>query len=314
MQITVEPLAREHLDEAERVFRDAFGTFLGLPDPQAFTGDCAYTRTRWETDPGAAWAAFVDGRFAGSNFATRWGSFAFFGPLSVRPDLWDRGVAHHLLAATMTRFEDWQVAHAGLYTFAQSPKHIGLYRRYGFHPRFLTMLMAKPVQDGGAPAPAARLSALTGAERDAALAECRVVTDALLPGLDLTREIAAVQAQALGDTLLLRDDHGALTGFAVCHAGPGTEAGSGTCYVKFAAAAPGAAAARRFAALVELCERFAALRGASELVAGVNTAREGAWRTLLDHGFRTQVQGVAMQRPNTPGLNQPDAWVIDDWR
>jgi hypothetical protein len=42
-----------------------------------------------------------------SNFATRWGSVGFFGPLTVRPDLWDRGVAKRLIEATMELFAKW---------------------------------------------------------------------------------------------------------------------------------------------------------------------------------------------------------------
>src|SRR6185369_3343147 len=38
--------------------------------------------------PDAAFAADVDGRLAGSVFAATWGTLGFFGPLSVRPDLW----------------------------------------------------------------------------------------------------------------------------------------------------------------------------------------------------------------------------------
>lgn len=313
MQIVIQPLTREQLPEAERVFREAFGTFLELPEPQSFSGDCAYTRTRWTADPTAAWAAMADGTFAGSNFATRWGRFAFFGPLSIRPDLWDRGIAHRLLEATMERFTAWGVEYAGLYTFAQSTKHIRLYQRYGFYPRFLTMLMAKAIAAPGEPTPVACLSTLPAAQRARAIEECRAITDALLPGLDLGREIEAVQTQALGDTVLLHED-AQVAGFAVCHTGAGTEAGSGVCYPKFAAVRPGAGAAARFAQLLERCEHFGARRGATQIVAGVNAAREGAYRALLAHGFETHVQGVAMQRPNAPGFNHPDAWVIDDWR
>ena len=81
----------------------------------------------------------------GSNFAARWGSFGFFGPLTVHPDLWDRGIARRLLTATMSLFERWGTRHAGLFTFPQSAKHIGLYQAYGFWPRQLTPVMAKPV-------------------------------------------------------------------------------------------------------------------------------------------------------------------------
>jgi len=314
MPVAVRPLTIDQLDDAERVFRLAFGTFLGLREPLQFTGDCAYVRTRWLADPSAAWAAHLDDTLAGSNFATRWGSFAFFGPLSVRPEWWERGIARHLLDATMQRFAEWGVGHTGLYTFAQSPKHVALYQRYGFFPQYLTAIASKNVvAAAGAVTPDECRSALISAHRAATLRECAELTDAIFAGLDVTREIDAVQEQALGDTLLLRDD-GALRGFAVCHLGPGTEAGGGVCYVKFAAVAPGAKAAMHFERLLALCDRYAALRGAAQIVAGVNTARAPAYQALLAHGYRSYAQGVAMQRPNDPGFNRSDVWILDDWR
>ncbi|MBX3024802.1 GNAT family N-acetyltransferase [bacterium] len=313
MSVVVQPLGEDRLDEAERVFRLAFGTFLGVREPLQFTGDCAYVRTRWQADPTAAWAALLDGRLAGTNFATRWGSFAFFGPLSVRPEWWERGIARRLLEVTMQRFEEWGVRHAGLYTFGHSPKHVALYQRYGFLPHYLTAIVSKSVAADAAVSPDECRSALTSAQRAAARAECAAVTDAIFAGLDVGREIDAVQNQALGDTLLLRGDRG-LRGFAVCHVGPGTEAGDGVCYAKFAAVAPGAGAAPAFDDLLRLCERYAALRGAAQLVTGINTARAPAYRALLARGFRAYALGVAMQRPDAPGFNRPDAWVLDDWR
>ena len=50
----------------------------------------------------------------------------------MRPDFWDRGVAQRLLAATMELFERWEIRHAGLFTFAESPKHVALYQKFGF--------------------------------------------------------------------------------------------------------------------------------------------------------------------------------------
>jgi hypothetical protein len=31
-------------------------------------------------------------------------------------------------------------------------------------------------------------------------------------------------------------------------------------------------------------------------------------------GFRTFIQGVAMQRPKEAGYNRPEVFAIDDWR
>jgi hypothetical protein len=100
----------------------------------------------------------------------------------------------------------------------------------------------------------------------------------------------------------------------VCHGGAGTEAGSGTCYVKFGAARPGRTAGEDFDSLLTACEALALERGASRLVAGVNTARHDAYGRLLERGFRTEIQGVAMHRPNESGYNQPGVYLLDDWR
>jgi GNAT superfamily N-acetyltransferase len=126
--------------------RLAFGTFLGVPDPASFMGDASYVRTRWEASPDAAFAAEINNELVGSNFATNWGSVGFFGPLTIRPDLWDRGLGKLLMEPVLACFDQWQTKHAGLFTFAQSQKHIGLYQRFGFYPRFLTAIMSKPVK------------------------------------------------------------------------------------------------------------------------------------------------------------------------
>ena len=211
------------VDEADRICRVAFGTFVGVPQPESFFGDADMVRTRWQADPGAALAAEVGGRLAGSNFAANWGSVGFFGPLTVAPEYWDRAIGQRLLDATMELFEAWGTRHAGLFTFAQSAKHVGLYQKYGFWPRFLTAVMSSPVRpDSGQGS--VRLSAMDEAGRAGAMAAVRELTDAVYPGLDVSLEIESVLAQGLGDTVLI-DDASGLQGVAICHVGAGTEAG-----------------------------------------------------------------------------------------
>jgi hypothetical protein len=124
--ITIRALREDDLPTADRILRLAFGTFLGLPDPLTFMGDADYVRSRWLADPSAVIGAELDGEIVGTNFVTRWGSMGFFGPLTIRPDLWNRGISQLLLAPTMELFERWGIRHAGLFTFADSTKHAGL--------------------------------------------------------------------------------------------------------------------------------------------------------------------------------------------
>ena len=313
LDLTVRPLREHDLPAADHLMRLAFGTFLGLPEPTSFLGDAAYVRARWRADPDAAFGAEVGGEFVGSNFATNWGSVGFFGPLTIRPDLWDRGVGKRLMEPVMECFVRWGTTHAGLFTFAHSQKHVGLYQRFGFWPRFLTAIMSKPVEQARQSSTWTRFSEVQEGEREATLRACRQLTDNIYEGLDVSGEINAVATQKLGDTVLLWQD-ARLVGLAVCHCGPGTEAGSGTCYVKFGAARPGPTAGQDFDRLLKACEEMTSKSGLSRLAAGVNTARHEAYRVMLECGFRTDIQGVAMHRPNEAGYNQPGVYLIDDWR
>src|SRR4029453_16781795 len=150
--IAVRPLREEDLPAADHIMRVAFGTFLGLPDPASFMGDAGYVRGRWYADPSAAFGAFHEAEgvaLIGSNFATNWGSVGFFGPLTIHPDQWDRGVGRLLMEPVMGCFERWKTVHAGLFTFPSRPKPVGLYQKFGFWPRFLTAILSKPVGSPG---------------------------------------------------------------------------------------------------------------------------------------------------------------------
>jgi hypothetical protein len=131
MDISIRPLQESDLPEADRIFRLAFGTFLNLPDPMAFSGDADYVRTRFLADPSAAYGAEVvddsrsDGKkkLVGSNFTTNWGSVGFFGPLTIHPEFWAKGIAKRLLEPTMQLFSKWNIKHAGLFTFVKPKAH-----------------------------------------------------------------------------------------------------------------------------------------------------------------------------------------------
>jgi GNAT superfamily N-acetyltransferase len=312
-RITVRQLEERDVPVADHIMRLAFGTFVGAPDPGSFFGDASYVRTRWKASPAHAFVAEIESDLVGSNFATNWGSVGFFGPLTIRPDLWDRGVGKRLMEPVMDCFSNWQTKHPGLFTFSHSQKHIGLYQKFGFYPRFLTAVMSKAVEG---PIKSQEWSTFTqaseGKRRDW-LDAARKLTDSVYEGLNVSHEIRVVADQSLGDTILVWYE-GKLAAFAVCHCGAGSEAGSGVCYVKFGAAHAGPSVATYFKALLDCCESFATSKGLSRIVAGVNTARYEAYSAMLSRGYRADLIGVAMGKPNDVGYNRSGVYVMDDWR
>jgi GNAT superfamily N-acetyltransferase len=317
VKVIVRPMREEDLDEADRIMRLAFGTFLGMPEPLKFNGDADFVHTRYWADPAAALAAEVDGKIVGSNFALDWGSMGILGPLTVHPEDWDRGVARVLLDHTMKIFEMWGTKLIGLFTFAHSSKHVHFYQKYGFWPRYLTAIMSKEVGKllGNTSVDVIYYSKLNSdKEKKDMVQKCAQLTGLIMEGLDVRKEINSVENQKLGDTILL-EEGGAIEAMAICHVGPNTEAGSGICYTKFGAVKPGSNSPKIFDSLLHACEQYAHLQNAVRLVGGVNTGRHNAYRRMIELGFRTDIQGVAMHRPNEAGYTrQEEIYLMDDWR
>jgi GNAT superfamily N-acetyltransferase len=307
----VSPLNDGDLHEADRIHRLALGSFLGDPGPPD-DRDCIYSRRH--SHHVAAFGAKLDGKLVGSNFVTNWGSVGFVGPLTVHPDLHGCGIGRALLDKGMAQFDVWGTQHVGLFTFAQSAKHIALYQKYGFFARFLTAIMSAPAVPRRNAVRWSRFSKLHEVQQKEALRSCRNLTDALYSGLDLTEEIRATYAQRLGDTVLVNDAGRGVVAFAICHYGPHSEAGSSRCLIKFGAVLGGPSAKRDYLRLLDAGEALAVSVGTPSLLAGANMARHEAYSQLVARGFRTEIQGVAMHRQNHPGYSHPGAYVIDDWR
>ena len=323
MEPVIRSLREADLKEADTIFRLSFGKFLGSPDPLNFFGDMDYIHTRFRADPSLSLAAEVDGNFVGSNFIANWGTVGIFGPLTIHPDFWDKGIAKLLLDKTMAIFKELKTKHIGLFTFSHSPKHIHLYQKYDFWPRFLTSVMSKPVNSEYAEKETrdgincTKYSDIQKEQASQVLDNCSSLTDSIYNGLDLKIEILSVANQKLGDTILLTDNKSSkLVGLAICHCGPKTEAGTDTCYIKFGCvkASDGNSQTANFDYLFEYCEQFAASQRLSKLTVGVNIGNLAAYRKMISKGLRTEFQGVLMTKNNDPGYHVEDVYAMDDWR
>lgn len=307
----VRPMRADDVPAADLAYRLAFGTAFRLPDPSRFRGDGAVIGNRRLAWPEGAFVAERDGAVIGSLTGNHWGSVVVLGPLTVHPDHWNGGVARALLAPFLALPAVRSARLTVLFTFPDSPKHIALYERHGFAPRPLNAVLSiTPVARAGVGWRG--IGALDDTARRDAIAGCRAVAEANFAGLDLTREIEAVRARSLGETVIVDDADGRPAGFAICHAGAGTEAGSGFAFVKFAATRPGDTAT--FERLVAACEAFACARGATTLRAGVNFGRRRVYGMLRARGWRIDLTGLTMHRPDADAWASDASCVLDDWR
>lgn len=316
--LVVRQLTQDDLVDADRINRTAFGTFFGLEVPSAFRGDGEVIPGRFAANPDGAFVAELDGSLVACGFVVEWGSVGLLGPLTVDVDVWGKGIGRAMLDE-MTRYMDARsFALQGLFTHPQSSMHIRLYEAYGFRMRRITAVMDKMVEPSSRMPLTARLfSELSEKERQSVLVECGEIANGVFSGLDLGAEILSINANGFGDTVLLGRE-GEVTGFACCHQGAGSEAGSPQTLVKFAAVAAGVDGATEFEKLMGACESFAALRGTSRLVAGTNAGRAECYETMLAMGYRSWMNGIAMLKTapdvDHDGYNIPGVFAVDDWR
>lgn len=309
----IKALNTSHLTELESLVRVAFAKHIGIPDPNSFNSGASLA-SRFEVAADGAFGTFIDNKLVAAIFCTPWGSFGFFGPLVVLPEYWGSGLAQALIEKADQFFKDKNIELAGLYTFSNSPKHLALYQKFGYWPKQLTALMSTEISllapaNAETTATAKRFSQFDGATQQAHLEAARKLCNGIYPGLDLSTEVKALASCKIGDTIFIEKD-GATIGFAVCHFGHGSEATSNSCYIKFAAASD----QEQFSRLLSECRKLSSAVGVTHLMAGVNTARHEAYKTMLQSGFKMQAIGVAMLRADHDGFNRPGVFVIDDWR
>ncbi len=157
----------------------------------------------------------ADGELCAFNMAHLSGREGWMGPLAVRPDRQGGGLGKTMLLAGINWLKERGARTIGLETMPRTIENIGFYSRLGFVPRHLTVTLVRDL--GRRPALHPEVLSTAGPARAERLAECRELAQRLQPGTDFTRELAISADLRIGDTLLLRDAGGALTGFALFH-------------------------------------------------------------------------------------------------
>jgi len=225
---------------------------------------------------------------AAFNVAHASGSEGWMGPLAVRPDLQGSGVGKDVVGAAIEWLRRAGCATIGLETMPRTMDNIGFYSGLGFAPGKLTVTIT--LDSAPAPRTPLLLGRLPRAAQDDAVAECRALAHALLPGHDYSREIRLTEELGLGQTLLLRDGD-RLTGFALCHTVPLVE-GRPLEEVRVLKLVLADAALMPFAlaSLGDIARRFHARRFAVR----AQTEYLSAYRALIEAGGRVRWTDLRM--------------------
>jgi hypothetical protein len=159
-----------------------------------------------------------DGELCGFNITHLSGRDGWMGPLAVRPDRQGTGLGKIMLQAGMTWLTERGAQTVGLETMPRTIENIGFYARLGFRPEFLTVTLVREL--ARRPALLPEVLSTAGPAWNERLESCRALTERLAPGRDFTRELVVSSDLRIGDTLVVRDETGQVTGFALFHIAP----------------------------------------------------------------------------------------------
>jgi GNAT superfamily N-acetyltransferase len=209
------------IDPLNRVFAEAFTDrysrdgLVGVRVPQLNSLVWRYAID--DAGDGAMVWRDAEGHLVAFNMVHRSGSEGWMGPLAVRPDRQGEGLGSVMVRTGIEWLRAQGASTIGLETMPRTVDNIGFYSRLGLVPGHLTVTLVHDVARRGA---AGSIESLSSASRPAErVAECRRLTDALLAGVDFTREIELTRELAIGDTTLVRDG-AELAGFALWHSTP----------------------------------------------------------------------------------------------
>jgi GNAT superfamily N-acetyltransferase len=246
-------------------------------------------------------------RIIAFNMVHHSGAEGWMGPLCVRTEHQGAGLGKTIVEEGQRWLERQNVRVIGLETMPRTMDNIGFYSSLGFLPGRLTITLMLDVQNHDQ-APQL-LSRLAAADREAALAGCRAVTQRVAPGYDFTRELDLTDRLALGDTLLL-GPASAPTGFAVFHTSPLVE---GRVRDELRVLKLVLEKRADLPQLVRQISEHARRAGARRIALRVQGAYEDSYRTLMQMGARVRWTDLRMSVHGWSETVPADGVVWSNW-
>ncbi|HXQ29354.1 MAG TPA: GNAT family N-acetyltransferase [Gemmatimonadales bacterium] len=300
------------IEPLNRVFADAFTDryrrdgLVGVRVPQLNPEVWRYALL--DAGDGAMIWRDEAGQVAAFNIAHRSGSEGWMGPLAVRPDRQGAGTGKLIVQAAV----DWLIARGastiGLETMPRTVENIGFYARLGFLPGHLTVTMTRDIGARGHPLPALLSQRGRDAHQAAALAASRLVTE-LVPGPDFTREILLTAELALGDTTLVDGPNG-LDAVVLWHSVPLAE---GRPRDELRVLKLAARDEQALVAALAATEGAAAGAGIRRVAVRCQTRSAGAFRVLVERGYRVRWTDLRMTLEGYPEPEPRDGVVFSNW-
>ena len=126
---------------------------------------------------------------------------------------------------TIQLFSRWNTKLAGLFTFANSPKHVGSISKVWFLASLSYSYYVKRIDTAKKDEPSKlkwsryseEVSERYHKDEKHLLKECSKLTNSVYEGLSLESEIRSVKKQNLGDTILLWRQNGSSTMMRIAH-------------------------------------------------------------------------------------------------
>ena len=254
------------------------------------------------------------GRLTGGIFGRAWGSLGWFSSLAVVPDMQGRGLGRALVEACVGRLRAGGCRAIGLETWAAAADYTAMYVGLGFRPVGLSaQLLARVDRDWPEPpddlqvAPAESLPDGLRSER---LAVADALCDRIMAGLSLAAEIEHAESHPTAHALwLLRD--GEICGFGICDTAPDYDTAGLHADLRAAVLDPERTTGDDFLALAAAAARIARAAGREYLDVDALTEYPGAYRLMLESGFRASGQLLRFISDGEPYPPDPERLIFN---